>query len=65
MEGCYKRLLNATGRSISISATGMKMRALYIAKELGCNYDKSKEKKQGVCLLSSLVTSTNFVEKIV
>ena len=36
-EACYKWLVNARGRNIPISATVLKTKALYIAKELGCN----------------------------
>jgi len=36
-EACYKWLVNASGRSIPISATVLKTKALYFAKEFGCN----------------------------
>ena len=36
-EACYKWLVNTRGRSIPISATVLKTKALYFAKELGCN----------------------------
>ena len=36
-EACYKWLVNARGRSIPISAMVLKTKALYFAKELGCN----------------------------
>ena len=51
-EACYKWLVNARGRSILITATVLKTKALYFAKELRCNdfsasdgwTDKRKEK---------------------
>ena len=36
-EACYKCLVNTRGRSIPISATVLKTKTLYFAKELGCN----------------------------
>ena len=36
-EACYKWLVNARSRNVPISATVLKTKALYIAKELGCN----------------------------
>ena len=36
-EACYKWLVNARDQSIPISATVLKTKALYLAKELGCN----------------------------
>ena len=36
-EVCYKWLVNARGRSIPISVMVLKTKALYFAKDLGCN----------------------------
>ena len=36
-EACYKWLVTVRGQNIPISATMLKTKALFFAKELGCN----------------------------